>query len=140
VSGTVFQILSFRSALKVTVFHLNAKYRPLFKSSRLSMHLGVPLKYLPLLEPPLFSLNPIAMPPSLKDLEARMDAMDGQRNRMNSIRARARLATCARAQLTRQRTHQVQINNGDFYYLLEILLVKKTNRLERACNLHWIIS
>jgi hypothetical protein len=76
------------------------------------MHLGVPLKKLPLLEPPLFSLNPIAMPPGLKELEAKMDAMDGQRQRVNSIRARARLATCARAQLTRQRTHPVQINNG----------------------------
>jgi hypothetical protein len=110
-----FPDLPFRSALKVAACHLNAKYRPIFKSSRLSMHLGVPLKKLPLLEPPLFSLNPIAMPPSLKDLEARMDAMDRQRQRVNSIRARARLATCARAQLTRQRTHPVQTNNGDFF-------------------------
>jgi hypothetical protein len=77
------------------------------------MHVGVPLKILPLLEPLLFSLNPIAMPPSLKDLEVRMDAMDGQR--VNSIRPRARLATCARAQLTQQRTHPMQINNGGFF-------------------------
>jgi hypothetical protein len=95
-----FPDLPFRSALKVAVCHLNAKYRPLCKSSRLSMHLGVPRTKLPMIEPPLFSLNPIAMPPSLKVLEARMDARDGQRKRVNSIRARARLATCARAQLT----------------------------------------
>jgi hypothetical protein len=74
-----------------------------------------PSKKLPLLEPPLFSLNPIAIPPSLQDMAARMDAMDGQRQCVNSIRARKRLATCARAQLTRQRTHPVQIKNGDFF-------------------------
>jgi hypothetical protein len=82
------------------------------------MHLGVLTKKLSLLEPPIFSLNPIAMPPSLKDLEARLDAMDGRRKDLNSISARTRLATCAGAQLTRQRTHPVQINNGDFFMFL----------------------
>jgi hypothetical protein len=74
-----FPDLPFRSALNVAIYHLNEKYRPSFKSSRLSMHIGVPLKKPSLMEPPLFSLNPIAMPPSLKDLEARLDAMDGRR-------------------------------------------------------------
>jgi hypothetical protein len=95
-----FPDLAFRSALKVAICHLNEKIDFFFKSSRLSMHLGVPLKKLALLEPPLFSLNPIAMRPSLKDLEARLDAINGRRNDINSIRARARLATCARAKLT----------------------------------------
>jgi hypothetical protein len=110
-----FPYLPFRSALKFAFCQLNENYRPSFKASRLSMHLGVPLKKLSLLEPPLFSLNPIAMPPSLKDLEGRLDATDGRRKDVNSIRACTRLSTFTRAQLTRQRTNPVQINNGDFF-------------------------
>jgi hypothetical protein len=79
------------------------------------MHLRVPLQKLPLLEPSLFSLNPIAMPPSLNFLAAILDATDGRRKDVTSIRARARLATYARARLTRQRTHPVLKNNGDFF-------------------------
>jgi hypothetical protein len=54
---------------------------------------------------------------SIKILEARLDAMDGRRKDVNSIRARARLATYARAHLTRLPAHPVQMNNADFFTL-----------------------
>jgi hypothetical protein len=135
-----FPDLAFRSALKVAICHLNEKIDFFFKSSRLSMHLGVPLKKLALLEPPLFSLNPIAMRPSLKDLEARLDAINGRRNDINSIRAHARLATCARAKLTQQQTHPVHIKNGDFFMFWRSSSSKNQTGYTRACNMHWIIS
>jgi hypothetical protein len=65
-----------------------------------------------------------------QDLEARLDVMDGRRKDVNSIRARARLATCARAQLTRLRAHPVQMNNADFF----IFGRSSSSKIQTGCN------
>jgi hypothetical protein len=122
-----FPDLPFRSALKVAVCRLHAKYRPLFKSSRLSMRLGVPLK-ITSARAAFIQSESNCYAAEFERLGSENGCYGRQRQRVNSIRARTRLATCARAQLTRQRRHPVQINSGDFFMFWRSSS-KKSNRL-----------